>query len=226
LIGAVALLAALLALVLFLIWRRSRREAAREEVAEVSSGGFAPAEQPVTIENQVLPPTAGPAEGGIGPTAPGQIPPTEFPPGQTPQGWPQPPQQWPQPQPQPYPPPGQFPTPLGVPPAGGTMILPRGAQPPPVLAMLINRRQPQQRFDLTPSTDIGRATTNNICLQNTTVSRQHAKIKEEKGEFRVFDLGSANGTFVNNNRVTDPVVLKDGDLVRFGELEFTFKRLV
>jgi pSer/pThr/pTyr-binding forkhead associated (FHA) protein len=38
-------------------------------------------------------------------------------------------------------------------------------------------------------------------------------------------LGSANGTTVNGAKVTDPVILNDGDIVRFGEVEFRFKRL-
>lgn len=113
----------------------------------------------------------------------------------------------------------------GVPVEGGTVILPRGPKIQ-VAAILVNRKQPQQRYDVLPSTDIGRANTNTIVLQNATVSRQHAKIKAEKNEFVLFDLGSANGTFVNDQRITDPVTLKDGDVVRFGELEFLFKRLL
>lgn len=108
---------------------------------------------------------------------------------------------------------------------GGTVILPRGPKIQ-AAAILVNRKQPQQRYDVFPSTDIGRANTNTIVLQNATVSRQHAKIKAEKNEFVLFDLGSANGTFVNDQRITDPVTLKDGDVVRFGELEFLFKRLL
>ena len=91
--------------------------------------------------------------------------------------------------------------------------------------MLVNRKQPQERYDVTASTDIGRGTTNQIILQNATASRQHAKVKEEQGEFKVYDLASANGTFVNDRKVTDPVALKDGDVVRFGEAEFLFRIL-
>jgi pSer/pThr/pTyr-binding forkhead associated (FHA) protein len=94
-----------------------------------------------------------------------------------------------------------------------------------VLAILVNRKNSQERYDVTASTDIGRGTTNHIILQSATVSRQHAKIKEENGEFKVYDLASANGTFINGNKVLDPVALKDGDVVRFGEAEFLFRIL-
>ena len=41
----------------------------------------------------------------------------------------------------------------------------------------------------------------------------------------LFDLGSANGTFVNGKRVETPQALADDDAVRFGEVEFIFKQL-
>jgi len=93
------------------------------------------------------------------------------------------------------------------------------------MAMLVNRKRPQERYDVTASTDIGRATTNAIVLSNATISRQHAKIKFERDDFYLYDLGSANHSFVNEKQVTDPVVIKDNDIVRLGELEFLFKRL-
>jgi serine protease Do len=59
------------------------------------------------------------------------------------------------------------------------------------------------------------------------VSRRHAKITQSSGEaaeFSIADLGSRNGTFVNNQRIFGPVKLACGDLVRLGpggpEFEF------
>jgi pSer/pThr/pTyr-binding forkhead associated (FHA) protein len=57
------------------------------------------------------------------------------------------------------------------------------------------------------------------------VSRQHARIRLEEDKFLLFDLGSANGTFVNGQRLEQPVTLAENDVVRFGEIEFTFKQL-
>jgi pSer/pThr/pTyr-binding forkhead associated (FHA) protein len=62
-------------------------------------------------------------------------------------------------------------------------------------------------------------------LPHATVSRQHATIKLESKEFRLYDLGSANGTFVNDQRLRDPMALQDGVIVRFGEAEYIFKRI-
>ena len=109
--------------------------------------------------------------------------------------------------------------------SGHTVIVRRGAQAR-VAALLVNPKQPQQRFDVTSVTSIGRAEGNNVILTSGSVSRQHARIRAEVGDYRLFDLGSANGTFVNDQKVADPVVLKDGDRVRFGEVEFVFRRLV
>ena len=48
------------------------------------------------------------------------------------------------------------------------------------------------------------------------VSSRHAAIVRHGATFRVRDLGSKNGTFVNGARVTDDVVLQDGDIIGFG----------
>jgi len=112
-----------------------------------------------------------------------------------------------------------------APPAGGTVILPRGAQRQ-AMALLINRKRPQERYDLTAASTIGRGADNQVVLNHATVSRQHARIQFAGDAFQVLDLGSANHTFVNDKQVIEPVTLADGDVVRFGEIELLFKRLV
>jgi hypothetical protein len=118
------------------------------------------------------------------------------------------------------PPPFQSPMPPGQ--AGATRVLERA---PKHVAMLINRKNPSQRFDLLALTDIGRGQGNAVVISDTTVSRQHARIRLEEDKFLLFDLGSANGTFVNGQRLEQPVTLAENDVVRFGEIEFTFKQL-
>lgn len=57
-----------------------------------------------------------------------------------------------------------------------------------------------------------------------SLSRRHARFTTTaSGEVVLEDLGSTNGTFVNDARVVDPVVLRDGDVVRVGDtyLEFS-----
>jgi pSer/pThr/pTyr-binding forkhead associated (FHA) protein len=55
------------------------------------------------------------------------------------------------------------------------------------------------------------------------VSTRHAQIAIDRGMFVITDLGSTNGTFVNNQRITTPVRLSDGDLVRFGNTQIKFR---
>ena len=53
-------------------------------------------------------------------------------------------------------------------------------------------------------------------LTDQTVSRRHAELKLENGCWVLRDLNSANGTYINGNRVTEPVRLKHGDQVKLG----------
>ena len=58
------------------------------------------------------------------------------------------------------------------------------------------------------------------------VSRNHARFLRQGDLCLLEDLGSLNGTFVNNMeaRQGNPVVLKDGDTVRFSHMSFIFKQ--
>jgi VWFA-related protein len=108
-------------------------------------------------------------------------------------------------------------------PAGGTRILKREPKMATV-GLLIDRENPTRRFDIAkPNVVIGRTQKCDVVLDHATVSRQHATIKLEEGQFRIYDLGSSNGTFVGENRVREPVALEDGVTVRFGKAEFVFK---
>ncbi len=72
-------------------------------------------------------------------------------------------------------------------------------------------------------TRIGRALDNEIVVSHSSVSRHHASIENSNGVFAVKDLNSQNGTFVGNRRVTEPTRVSDGDGVRFGDAQFTFR---
>ena len=69
---------------------------------------------------------------------------------------------------------------------------------------------------------LGRDLDDVIDVPSPTVSRRHAAIRFT-GEAWLEDLGSKNGTFVGDLRVTQPVRLADGDRVRLGAVLLTFK---
>ena len=66
------------------------------------------------------------------------------------------------------------------------------------------------------SVTIGRGPDNSIPIDNLAVSNHHAEIKSEDGHLVIQDLGSLNGTFVNNQRVKQSA-LKHGDVVLIGK---------
>jgi hypothetical protein len=69
--------------------------------------------------------------------------------------------------------------------------------------------------------DVGRGRKNDIILDDPRVSRHHAQIRRRRRTFMVFDLDSANGTFVNG-RPIEEAILSDGDRVSFGGVELVF----
>ena len=66
---------------------------------------------------------------------------------------------------------------------------------------------------------IGRAPENDIVVSDPTVSRQHAEIRNVSGAYRIVDLDSSHGTFLNGQPVTDEA-LSEGDIVRVGSSTF------
>lgn len=66
-------------------------------------------------------------------------------------------------------------------------------------------------------TTIGRSSSNDIQLENSRVSKRHAKIVTDGGAFRLYDLGSTNGTWVNGEQARKPVMLHSDDKIRFGD---------
>jgi pSer/pThr/pTyr-binding forkhead associated (FHA) protein len=96
--------------------------------------------------------------------------------------------------------------------------LPRGT------ALLVVKRGPNagSRFLLDrPVTTAGRLPGSDIFLDDVTVSRRHAEFRLESGGFRIVDVGSLNGTFVNRKPV-DSAVLAGGDEIQIGRFRLVF----
>jgi NADH:ubiquinone reductase (H+-translocating) len=70
---------------------------------------------------------------------------------------------------------------------------------------------------------IGRSPENKIRLFDERVSRQHAKIEPRDGAYWLTDLGSRNGTYVNQARLTAPHRLRPGDVIGVGQARFVFE---
>jgi pSer/pThr/pTyr-binding forkhead associated (FHA) protein len=69
---------------------------------------------------------------------------------------------------------------------------------------------------------VGRDSAADVALDAGTVSRRHARIAVHGGHATVEDLGSKNGTFVGEQRVTGVRPLRDGDEIRIGDYLLTF----
>src|SRR5712692_8263598 len=79
-----------------------------------------------------------------------------------------------------------------------------------------------QEIELTPDAmTVGRSSACNIRIGDAGVSSKHAKIWCEDGEYFLMDLGSTNGTFVNDKDV-DREKLNDGDVITFGMTKAAF----
>lgn len=95
-----------------------------------------------------------------------------------------------------------------------------------MLAWLIPIKGPQrgELYTLAPVSLIGTDATATVCLSDQYMSTRHAEIKAEGGVWVLRDLGSTNGTFVNDRRV-DQHELVDNDFVKFGQSLAKFKSL-
>ena len=80
-----------------------------------------------------------------------------------------------------------------------------------------------KRYLLTQETlTIGRGAQMDMCIPEASVSRHHADIKLEDTHVMLIDANSANGTFVNEKRISTPTNLHDQDMVRMGTIVFKY----
>jgi pSer/pThr/pTyr-binding forkhead associated (FHA) protein len=71
---------------------------------------------------------------------------------------------------------------------------------------------------------IGRADACQVKLPDTYASQFHARIYRRDGSWYVEDLGSTNGTYLNQRRITSPAELRAGDRLRIGKTNMEFRR--
>ncbi|MFQ5524876.1 MAG: EAL domain-containing protein [Thermoanaerobaculia bacterium] len=82
-----------------------------------------------------------------------------------------------------------------------------------------NRKQWRTIIRSLPLT-VGRHSSADLYLYSTSVSHRHAEFFEQDGTLWLRDLGSTNGTYVNSDRLGEPVRVNDGDIVHFADLVF------
>jgi pSer/pThr/pTyr-binding forkhead associated (FHA) protein len=91
-------------------------------------------------------------------------------------------------------------------------------------ALLIVQRGPGAGSRYLLDTDMvsaGRHPESDIFLDDITVSRRHVEFHRTEGSYRVHDVGSLNGTYVNRDRIDD-ALLQNGDEVRIGKFRLVF----
>ncbi|MCA1556453.1 MAG: FHA domain-containing protein, partial [Acidobacteria bacterium] len=70
---------------------------------------------------------------------------------------------------------------------------------------------------------IGRSARNDVCIPDPFASRVHAEVRREGDAYILQDLGSANGTLYNGERVETALTLTPGGRVQIGETEIVFR---
>jgi hypothetical protein len=128
------------------------------------------------------------------------------------------------------PPPGAPAPPVAEAGIDGTVIL--AAEPPAAAAktaesavaklVAVDDDLGAREFALQPQTFVGRTPDNHVRINKPTVSRRHAQLVQTHLGWTVKDLRSENGTYVNNEKVTEKV-LADGDRVNFGTVRTLFR---
>src|SRR5208282_693968 len=80
--------------------------------------------------------------------------------------------------------------------------------------------QPPQSIELWKDrVSLGRDAGNDVVIGDMKVSRQHAIIsRDSQGRYEISDVGSSNGTYVNNRQISGKVVINNGDVIGFGPL--------
>ena len=82
---------------------------------------------------------------------------------------------------------------------------------------------PGMEYDVGPGAVLGRGDQAEIRLEDPFASSQHARLVWEGGVVVLEDLGSTNGTYLNEELLGGPTPLHEGDRVRIGDSEFTFQ---
>ncbi|WZL74268.1 FHA domain-containing protein [Clostridiaceae bacterium 35-E11] len=92
---------------------------------------------------------------------------------------------------------------------------------------LINRKdrlpfKVKEVYMLDRTITIGRKNENDIVIKDPYISNMHSKITLDEQVLFLEDLDSANGTYLNGDRIMDVVELRNGDRIKLGQVEFLY----
>ncbi|NLV87781.1 MAG: FHA domain-containing protein [Tissierellia bacterium] len=92
---------------------------------------------------------------------------------------------------------------------------------------LINRKDSlpfkiEEYYIIDEVLSLGRHADNHIVVKDPYISKEHFQIVEDENEYYLEDLDSANGTYLNGDKIYDIVKLQDGDIIKAGQIEFLF----
>jgi len=113
---------------------------------------------------------------------------------------------------------------MGIPVTPHPRTLPAMPVPTPLGGLLVRSGERKgERIALRSLVvNVGRADYNDVVLPDPSVSTVHAKLQRREDFWILSDQGSTNGTFVDDERVTDEAVLTAGASLRFGEVKVLF----
>ena len=122
--------------------------------------------------------------------------------------------------------PAATPAPAAVPTAAAAAPTAVVSKPGPERLVVVDPREWKGlEFPVADEMTVGRAAGCGVSLPDDTfISQLHARLFRRDGEVFVEDLGSTNGTFLNDKQVSSAVPLRKGDQVRFGRTTLEVRR--
>lgn len=80
----------------------------------------------------------------------------------------------------------------------------------------------KEYYTIDDGLSLGRHRNNDIIIKDPYVSKYHFQIVKDEDEYYLEDFQSANGTYLNKEKIFDIMKLENGDIVRIGQIEFLF----
>jgi pSer/pThr/pTyr-binding forkhead associated (FHA) protein len=103
------------------------------------------------------------------------------------------------------------------------MIAPAAAEPPAQLKIKLPTGDEYVKQITKDEVRLGKGPHNEIVIADPSVSSAHALIARGDNGYTISDMGSRNGTYVNQEKVIEPRPLRSGDLINLGRSRLTFQ---